>query len=156
MNLFFLDDDFEKCAQYHVDKHVSKIFLEAMQIVCTNFNLQEINAPYRASHKNHPTTVWARASRANFEWVINYGSALSKEYSYRYSKQHACNRVLSWAQANAGLLSFPSEEPTSFTLAMPEKYRKDCPIQSYRSYYIGEKSHLFSWTKRRKPDWIPA
>jgi len=153
MNLFYLDESPEKCAEYHVDKHM-KMLLEACQLLCTAFHKQSISAPYRKTHENHPSAIWTRTSRANFGWVISYATALSKEYSYRYGKRHASDQVLLWAQENAGLLSFPKAESTPFALAMPEQYKTSCPIQSYRNYYIGEKSHIFNWTKRQKPDWI--
>jgi hypothetical protein len=35
MNLFYLDEDFEKCAQAHVDKHIVKMPLEVAQLLCT-------------------------------------------------------------------------------------------------------------------------
>jgi hypothetical protein len=35
MNLFYLDDNFEKCAEYHVDKHIVKMPLEVAQLLCT-------------------------------------------------------------------------------------------------------------------------
>jgi hypothetical protein len=35
MNLFNLDEDLDKCAEYHVDKHVNKMILECAQICCT-------------------------------------------------------------------------------------------------------------------------
>ena len=35
MNLFYLDEDLDKCAEYHVDKHIVKMPLEAAQILCT-------------------------------------------------------------------------------------------------------------------------
>ena len=34
MNLFYLDDDFEKNAEYHIDKHVAKMVLETMEMIC--------------------------------------------------------------------------------------------------------------------------
>ena len=36
MNLFKLDDDLDKCAEYHIDKHVGKMQLECAQMMCTN------------------------------------------------------------------------------------------------------------------------
>ena len=36
MNLFYLDSDLDKCAEYHVDRHVNKMILEAAQLICTN------------------------------------------------------------------------------------------------------------------------
>ena len=35
MNLFYLDEDLDKCAEYHVDKHIVKMPLEVAQIMCT-------------------------------------------------------------------------------------------------------------------------
>ena len=35
MNLFYLDEDLDKCAEYHVDKHIVKMPLEAAQLMCT-------------------------------------------------------------------------------------------------------------------------
>jgi len=35
MNLFYLDNELEKCAEYHVDKHIVKMPLEVAQLLCT-------------------------------------------------------------------------------------------------------------------------
>ena len=36
MNIFILDEDLDRCAEYHVDKHIIKMPLEAAQMLCTN------------------------------------------------------------------------------------------------------------------------
>ena len=36
MNIFILDENHDKCAEYHVDKHIVKMPLEAAQMLCTN------------------------------------------------------------------------------------------------------------------------
>ena len=35
MNIFILDENIEKCAQYHCDKHIIKMILESAQLLCT-------------------------------------------------------------------------------------------------------------------------
>lgn len=35
MNLFYLDQNLDKCAEYHVDKHIVKMPLEVAQLLCT-------------------------------------------------------------------------------------------------------------------------
>lgn len=153
MNLFILDDDIDKSAQYHVDRHM-KMLLEATQLICTTFHLQGIKAPYAATHYNHPCSIFTRTSKDNFQYVIDYIYALSKENIYRYDKIHKSSLLLKWIADNRHLLSFPKVGLTPFALAMPEQYRTSCPIESYRRYYKAEKSHLFKWTKRDKPEWL--
>ena len=36
MNIFVLDNDITKCAQAHMDKHVTKMILESAQLLCTS------------------------------------------------------------------------------------------------------------------------
>lgn len=154
MNLFYLDNDPAKCAQYHVDRHVGKLILEAAQLLCTTFHLQGIEAPYRKSHVNHPTAKWVRESRENFEWTLHYAGTLGVENHYRTGNWHKSLSVVAWAQANQHLLSFPKSGFTEFALAMPNEFKTSCPIESYRNYYREAKKHLHKWTKRDKPDWI--
>ena len=39
MNVFVLDNDIVKCAQYHYDKHVIKIILESAQMLSATLRL---------------------------------------------------------------------------------------------------------------------
>ena len=44
---------------------------------------------------------------------------------------------------------------TPFALAMPDKYKSDDPVLSYRNYYMSEeKQRIASWKKKReRPEW---
>jgi hypothetical protein len=155
MNLFVLDHDIDKCAQYHCDRHCVKMILEATQQICTAFHFHGIPAPYKQSHMNHPCNVFCRESKENFEWVISYAFALGKEYIYRYEKKsHKSFDVLAWCVKNKHLINFPNQKFTKFALAMPDQYKVEDPVQSYRNYYNGEKRHLFNWKQRQTPNWI--
>lgn len=35
MNIFWLDEDLTLCAQYHCDRHLGKMLLESVQVLCT-------------------------------------------------------------------------------------------------------------------------
>ena len=39
-------------------------------------------------------------------------------------------------------------------LAMPEEYRSNDPVESYRLYYRLDKQHLLKYSKRERPDWL--
>lgn len=113
MNLFLLDEDLDKCAQAHIDKHVSKMQLQAAQMLTTAIwvdkflgfiprnltkqqliiiNKQKKQQPsiqertftrYLPTHINHPSTVWVRSSLQNYKWTFNYIAALNDQCAYR-------------------------------------------------------------------------
>ena len=165
MNLFILSLIQKEIAKYMMDKHVSKILLEAVQMLCSAKRVldpeDEINDRiYKLAHKNHPVTIWCRKSRQNFIWVLELVEELHNEWRYRYghpeTKYHKSYLVSLILKEN-----IPSEDKfdetglTPFALAMPDKYKMDDPVESYRNYYMSEeKQKIASWKKKReKPDW---
>ena len=42
MNIFYLDEDLDKCAEAHIDKHVTKMQLELGQMLSTNLWIDEV------------------------------------------------------------------------------------------------------------------
>ena len=86
MNIFVLDIDPQLAASLHLDKHVVKMPLETAQMLCTINAEFGIDVPYKATHKNHPCTLWAKATKANYQWLTALGLNLCYEYTYRYKK----------------------------------------------------------------------
>jgi hypothetical protein len=155
MNIFVLDADVKKAAQYHVDKHCIKMILETTQLLNNALiTYDKSYVPvYRQTHKNHPASIWASQSRENFGWLLNLGLALCEEYTYRYSKTHKCQSILSNFYSDASKLSIPNIGLAPFVKCMPDQYKVDDPVQSYRNYYKGDKAYIAKWTKRNVPDW---
>ena len=155
MNIFVLDRDVRRCARYTADKHIVKMVTETAQILSSAyyFTSQAEQAPYRLSHAHHPCCVWARQSLENWRWLRQLGLALYAEYRYRYGgRTHKAGEVI---QAMT-LPRLPDVPPSDAPLCMPDAYKKGDVVESYRGYYIGEKTHVFRWTKRDVPYWIPA
>lgn len=158
MNIFRLDNDIQRCAEYHTDKHVVKMILEHCQLMSTAHHVLgttlDLDSVYRKTHVNHPSGVWVRQSASNYEWVHKLTVALSREYTHRYGKFHLATR--------SGLLRRLSKLPiglkdigdTKQILAMPTRYHTHNPVVAYRNYYVNEKSHLFEWRERDMPPWL--
>ena len=159
MNIFVLSFDPYEAAIQQCDKHVVKMVLESAQMLSMNYPLhyRENGAPiYKRSksHYNHPCTIWARESRQNFKWLLDHAFALGTEYTYRYGKRHKSMAVLDWIYDNNDFLDFPDIGLTPFALAMPEEYQCECPVESYREFYKGDKARFAKWAKTREaPDW---
>ena len=153
MNIFALSDNPRQAAQYHADKHVIKMILETAQMLCCPFAGE---APYKATHKKHPCTLWAVESRENYLWLIELGRELHEEYKFRYGRdrEHASAKVIEWCYEHIDDLNLGQSGRTPFAQAMPDEYKSSNPIESYRQYYLGEKQKLLQWTKREAPDWV--
>lgn len=142
MNVFYLDESPFVSASAMTNKHVVKMILESAQLLSTaHHELDKDNAPpniYKATHKNHPSAVWARSSLDNYMWLYMHFIALSKEYTERYHKIHATfdklNGVLSMPPKNIRDNGF-SQPPQ----AMPDVYKDIDSVQAYRRYYLNEK-----------------
>jgi hypothetical protein len=151
MNIFLLDTDTKKCAQYHCDKHVVKMILETAQLLCGVHWIVGNEAPYKLSHRNHPCAIWTRESLSNYLYLCDLGLELSMEYTYRYGKRHKSQDVIEWCIVNKpNIVDKGFTEPAR---AMPDEYKVSSVVESYRNYYIGEKSSIAVWKCRETPEW---
>ena len=151
MNIFFLDEDIKKCAEYHVDKHCVKMILESAQLLCGVHWVAGGEAPYKLSHKNHPCSIWARESLSNYFLLCELGYELCKEYTYRYGKRHKSQDVIEWCMTHRP--NIIDKGLTEQPKAMPEQYKTNSVVESYRNYYMGEKSGFAVWKNRDTPNW---
>jgi hypothetical protein len=154
MNIFFLDFDTKKCAQHHCDKHVIKMILESAQLLCGVHHITNspFEIPYKLSHKNHPCSIWTRESLSNYLYLCDLGLELCYEYTYRYGKRHKSQDVIEWCLVNKPNISdIGFTEPAK---AMPEEYKVNSVVESYRNYYIGEKKSIATWKNREIPEWF--
>jgi hypothetical protein len=151
MNIFVLDKDPQRAATMACDKHVVKMILETAQMMCTVIDSHDIHPPYRATHAKHPCTIWASESQANWQWLTNYGLALSTEYTERYGRVHKSQSVIEWCRDQN--INLPSSGLTPFAQAMPPQYKNECVVTAYRDYYMGEKERIATWKYSSTPSW---
>lgn len=161
MNIFFIDECPKQSAKWLVDAHVTKMILETCQMLCTNFHLQGIQAPYKKTHANHPSTIWLRKSYDNMMWGLEHGYAIAHEFIERYGKRHKSMDILDWCNDNKHKLSFDVKDLTKFAIAiapdtvcrtLPD-FDENNPINCYRLYYQHDKKSIHKW-KQNKPNWI--
>lgn len=157
MNIFVLDKDPQVAAIYHCDKHVVKMILETAQLLSTTHRLTEVSPDqslYRVTHKNHPSAIWVREGVQNYLWAYRLFCHLCDEYTHRYGKTHLTDSKL-----RKLLGKIPSNLPggsTNFKLAMKSnpECMKECPVESYRSYYRTKKTKFsMVWSHRPTPPW---
>jgi hypothetical protein len=155
MNIFVLDLDVKKCAKYHVNRHCTKMIVEYAQLLCGVHHVVEsgYEIPYKLSHKNHPSAIWARECLENYIWLCDLGLELCKEYTYRYEKRHKSQDVIEWCLTHKPKLQY-MDDLTPFALAMPDECKVGDAVDSYREYYRTEKRKLAQWKGRESPEWF--
>lgn len=113
INIFILDYDPVKAAQYQCDKHVVKMAVESAQMLSTAHRVLDGKKERRLSksgkrmidywvlpdereellmkvaHVNHPCNIWTRLSSEKYEWHLKHFRALLDEYTFRYGKIRA-------------------------------------------------------------------
>ena len=155
MNIFVIDENVQRAAQAHVDKHVVKMILETTQLLNNALivGLPGYEPIYKQTHKNHPCSIWASESIDNFIWLLNLGSCLCDEYTFRYGKIHKCAAIIDKFFGMTGNMTLPKIGMTPHKLCMPDQYKVDDPVESYRNYYRGDKAYIAKWSKREQPVW---
>jgi hypothetical protein len=145
MNIFYLSEDPVKAASFFYNKHVVKMILESAQLLCTAHLISDgpnANVPYKATHKNHPSAIWARESVSNYIWLYDHMIALGNEYTRRYGKKHLtilkCSGVLSKAPNNVTKVDL-----TPMPQCMPDQYKvPGNSVEAYWNYYEAEKVNV--------------
>ena len=185
MNLFYLSDNPQLCAEWAVDSHCVKMILEAAQLLSTAHRILDGKpvieertlasgrkrnhtryalpdnrdaALYSATHVNHPCAIWVRNNQNNYAWAWQYLKEHCDEYTHRYGKIHKVEY--------SGLLKLLDNIPDNIPLtdfrsippsAMDAKYIiSSVPTDNYRNYYKYGKAHLHKWKNRQPPEWIVA
>jgi hypothetical protein len=131
------------------------MILETAQLLCGVHHMSRDNTddiPYKLSHKNHPCAIWSRESLSNYFYLCDLGLELCREYTYRYGKRHKSQEIIEWCIINKPTI--PDNGFTNPPKAMPDEYKVDSVIESYRKYYMGAKSSFTTWRNRNKPEWF--
>ena len=156
MNIFVVDKCPLLSAQQLCDKHVVKMIVEGCQMLSTNHRLAGSNVVhtsftlYKQSFMNHPCTIWARQTYANYMWLALHTNELCNEYERRYNRVHSCKPMSMWFT----LHTLGTGGLTPFAQAMPEEFKVPGDgVAAYRKYYIGAKSKIAKWKYTNPPDW---
>ena len=150
MNIFVLDFDIRKCAEYHFDSHVVKMVTESTQILSTVCRLNHMDVGYKTTHASHPCVKWAGESILNWMWLKQLTLELNEEWKYRY--EHTRDHKAWQVCKTLPLPDLPNLGVTNFALAT-NGIRLENAVKTYREYYR-TKDHLALWTKRPIPKWF--
>lgn len=169
MNIFVLDKDANNCAKYLCNVHLNKMLIEHSQMLANCYSKESLlTAPKtqsgnirKYSYYNHPASIWCRQSLENFKWLWYYSQCIIQERQLRGFNQHFCETFIDWIVSRRPDNITDSEELTPNPLCMPDQYKQQDPVESYRQYYINDKQFnksgkwMLKYTNREIPHWFP-
>lgn len=155
VNIFVTDVCPKVSAQNLDDKRVIKMALESAQMLSTALHEHDSPwKPYKINHKNHPCTIWARTTRANYQWLLDHLVALCSEYEIRYGKIHACAALIPGFEEHS--VNVPEGELTPFPNCTIYKDETDV-IEAYKRFMDHKWNDLDvrppTWRVGSRPEW---
>jgi hypothetical protein len=173
MNIFILDENPTIAAKYHSDVHLNKMLLESAQMLCNvHHYVGTENVPYKATHMNHPCSVWARTSLSNYNWLLLLAFEIENERIFRGFKRSKCLDTLMWCRTHTP--SIPELGRTDFAIVTTGQDSTGMTaVEAYRKYYIDKKQGVYvkqhklsgdnykiskfrrhTWKRRGMPEWF--
>lgn len=113
MNIFASSFDPVESAIALDDRRLIKMVLESAQLMSTavrvvdgNYTADKLGL-YKATHANHPCSVWARSNVNAYVWLGEHADALVAEYGRRFKKVHASKNIIVACNIHWGFGAFP-------------------------------------------------
>lgn len=152
MNIFAIEENLAKSAKSLDNLRVVKMIVESCQILSTAMIENGMSAPYKPTHKNHPCTKWATHSYGNFADLAIHAESLLEEYTERFHKIHKCESVLGEIMSNVDSSKFATRGKTPIPLCMPEEFKSNDTVASYRRYFASKPN--IRYPSDKVPNWF--
>jgi hypothetical protein len=183
MNIFVTDYDPIIAAENLADVHLNKIIIESAQMLSTYIWWINGNKPDNVPHQvtrswtekekqkykaltglclpcygKHDCNIWLRKDIKNVHWLHLHFIHLLLEYEYRKNKAHGCQKYeMSIYEYLKDVYPTSTPRPDRHCLCMPDEFKTDDAVQSYRNYYISKQYSMkvpMIWTNSMPPDWF--
>ena len=142
MNIFVLHKNPIEAARFVPVKVASKMALEAAQmlaVACAHHGLalphkKDGNEYSPKSHVNHPCTKWVSQSYSNMSWLALHGLELCECHKKHFGNFPAHANALTEVYNQLYKVSEGWNKHTPFVSAMPDEFKTDDVVESYRAY----------------------
>lgn len=165
MNIFFTDTDPALAASNLDDSRVNKMIIESASLLANAISFhggssndlpisKTSGQPFKTkAWQNHPSCLWVKESRANYNWLLNHTIALIDELKLRKDTVHCMSDNVDVLKL--GALFVPDGELTGFANCTPYKNIEDV-VHAYKitmAYKWQHDAREPKWSVRGQPHW---
>lgn len=160
MNIFATHKDPYKSAMWLDDVRANKMILESAQMLSTVIRkATKVDHPiYKATHQNHPCTIWAGVSRENFDWLCDHMEALLSRKP-RHKSKFVLDYARDWVNnSHFGFTGLTEFANCARNLDKGVDYSHIKSVTKAYRLYMNDRWKLdtiqVSWSTGQKPRWI--
>jgi hypothetical protein len=135
MNIFFLAEDPERCAQFHSDRHIGSMCVDYSRILTSEDTKIEI-------------VEWVRRSTEHWRWTRELCYWLNMEYRWRFRRGDNPTAIRTLVLPEPTLPDGGFSVPRAI---VPPRYQHSDAIVAYRRYYFARKGRNATYTNRPVP-----
>lgn len=121
MNIFVVNSCPLLAAQQLPDRYTVKMPVESCQLLAATFQkiggfsslfIKKDGTPYKVTSSllANPLVIWLSKDPQHIFWLLFHAKELAKEYTLRYNKIHACEKII-----NDVLVAFQSQHRADYT-----------------------------------------
>ena len=166
MNIFHTDNDPIVCAKNLDDVRVNKMIIESAALLANAIAFyggsssdlpisKTSGQPFKTkAWQNHPSCLWVKQSRSNYEWLYSHMVGLIDELKYRKDTSHSMINNLQ--VISNGFKFVPPGPLMPFANCTPYKQISN-QIEAYRmtmAYKWEHDAKRPKWTKAAAPNWF--
>lgn len=161
MNIFWIEKTLAGCASSLCDKHVVKMSLEYVQMLCNVHHVYASAVPksslYKPTHTSHPCSKWVLECSENYNLLYRLWCLTCDEYTKRYGRVHKCDATFRslLSAPPYGLLS--AGKPTLPPVVGNGTWNPtnwEHLVYGYRAYYKSKALDVeMTWRGGRAPAW---
>lgn len=153
MNIFILDENPQKCAEYHCDKHVVKMILETAQILCTvRHKLWGLGIKNAEEFNNHLSEC-EHCAKVHKDWEYDFqvDFCLDNINNISYKKTHQNHPCVLWAEKSIENYLWLCELGRFLSIEFIKRYKKfhkstkvikECYENLSDMYFLFEYPHM--------------
>jgi len=152
MNVFYTNTCPSVAASEHCVRHRNKMIIEYAQLLSTAHHVidgdRAIQGIYKCTHTNHPSAVWVRQGRTQYQWVLACAKRLCELYrADRWVDHKTLHTLQILTSFPSGLRNTEWTDPPACVADHLKPLNK--PVQELYRMYMIEKFN--EWTTRDKP-----
>lgn len=139
--------DWSKSAKSHDNYRLSRSLIATTQILAATLLHHGLKTEIKPISSNHPFHLWTVESTDNINSIFTFGDALSNEFYIRFGKIHKSGILLQKMRSDLEKIKIKDEKKNNFPLAMPEEFKADDVIQSYRNFWVSKEKMRYPHDK---------